>query len=64
MAEYIRLAVTTLLGTGLALVATIRFNEDNELSFLASSWMIPTICLISFFAVVVTHIKSRKPKVQ
>lgn len=51
-----------LLGIGLALVATMQYNETNELNFLGSSWMIPTICLISFFAVVITHIKKPKKK--
>ncbi|KAF1917907.1 hypothetical protein BDU57DRAFT_446293 [Ampelomyces quisqualis] len=52
----VRLAVTATAGVGLSLVSLIRFDQSHMYAYLGSAWMIPTICLMLFFCMVVDHI--------
>ncbi|KAL1601471.1 hypothetical protein SLS60_006386 [Paraconiothyrium brasiliense] len=57
VSSYVRLGVNLIFGVGLCLVATLKFNEALEENYLASAWMIPTICLVYFVCVVINHIR-------
>ncbi|KAJ4347952.1 uncharacterized protein N0V89_009324 [Didymosphaeria variabile] len=57
VSSYVRLCVNFIFGVGLCLVATLKLNEPLEENYLASAWMIPTICLVYFVCVVTNHIR-------
>ena len=57
ISTYIRLGFNAICGLALCLIATIRFNETEKLNYLTSPWMIPTLCLVYFFCVVVNHVR-------
>ena len=62
IAEYVRLGVNAVFGLALCLLSTIRYNDGNMYRYLRSAWMIPTICLILFICVVVSHVRAPKRK--
>jgi hypothetical protein len=55
--QYIRLGTNVLSGIGLCLLSTIKYNIQLRDTYLSSAWMIPTICLVYFVNVVITHIR-------
>ena len=58
LSQYIRLGVTTALGVGLCLIPTMSAaNNDVQLLYSTSPWMIPTLCIVYFLAVVAIHVK-------
>ncbi|KAH7392951.1 hypothetical protein BKA66DRAFT_411624 [Pyrenochaeta sp. MPI-SDFR-AT-0127] len=60
---YARFAINAAAGLGLCLISTIRFNDASMYNFLGSAWMIPTICIVLFLCVVLTHVTLPKRKV-
>lgn len=62
LANYVRLGSNAVLGVGLCLLATLKYNETLQGNFLASAWMIPTVCFVYCICVVINHI--RVPKKQ
>jgi low temperature requirement protein LtrA len=46
LSQYIRLGITFVVGIGLCLVSTLKYNVDYKLNYLQSPWMIPTICIL------------------
>jgi hypothetical protein len=59
---YIRLGINGICGLGLCLISLIKFNFDEKMNYLSSPWMIPTLCLVLFFCVVVNHVRLPKRK--
>ncbi|KAF2744566.1 hypothetical protein M011DRAFT_168779 [Sporormia fimetaria CBS 119925] len=55
--QYIRLGVNFASGLGICLVSLLSFNEEHEITYLTEAWMIPTICLVYFVNVVITHVR-------
>ncbi|KAH7125605.1 bacterial low temperature requirement A protein-domain-containing protein [Dendryphion nanum] len=60
--EFIRLGVNMAGGVGLCLVTLIRHNDTSLSNYMASAWMIPTVCLTLFVCVVSNHIRPPKRK--
>lgn len=54
---YIRSAVCTAFGIALCCLSAIRYDDGKMIAWLGSVWMIPTICLVLFFCVIITHAK-------
>ncbi|KAF2443742.1 hypothetical protein P171DRAFT_495609, partial [Karstenula rhodostoma CBS 690.94] len=62
VAAYIHFSLNVVFGVGLCLVATLRYNEGLQENFPGSAWVIPTICFVYFFCVVINHIRVKWTK--
>lgn len=56
IASFIRVGVNMAFGVGLCLLTTIHLNDKYAENYLYSAWLLPTLCLTLFAAVVVVHI--------
>ncbi|KAI5463819.1 hypothetical protein BGZ63DRAFT_354066 [Mariannaea sp. PMI_226] len=54
----IRNAIFFLLGLGLALVSLISLNSTDEANYKGSPMLLPTICIVWFIVLVLTHLRS------
>lgn len=54
---YIRSAICTAFGISLCCLSAIRYNNGQMIAWLGSAWMIPTICLVLFVCVIITHVR-------
>jgi hypothetical protein len=50
-----------LMGLGLALVSLIAKSEDASDNYLTSPWLLPTICLVFFVVLLLTHLPHPPP---
>jgi hypothetical protein len=55
LSVYIRSAICIALGVALCCLSAIRYNDGQMIAWLGSAWMIPTICLVLFVCVIVSH---------
>jgi peptidoglycan/LPS O-acetylase OafA/YrhL len=53
--QYMRLLFMVVLGFAICLVCLVNTNKPNQKHYMESNWMLPTICIIFFVCVVVTH---------
>ncbi|KAF3050833.1 hypothetical protein E8E11_007312 [Didymella keratinophila] len=60
---YIRSAICLTFGITLCCLSAIRYDDGQMLKWLGGAWMIPTICLVLFACVIVTHARLPKRKV-
>ncbi|KFH43697.1 hypothetical protein ACRE_055110 [Hapsidospora chrysogenum ATCC 11550] len=51
-----RAIINMLLAVGLGLVATLYYSTDKLENYLVSPWLLPTICLVWFTVLVLTHV--------
>lgn len=51
-----RAIINMLLAVGMGLVATLYYSTDNLENYLVSPWLLPTICLVWFTVLVLTHV--------
>lgn len=51
-----RTIINILLALGMGLVATLYYSDDHLLIYLYSPWLLPTICIVWFTVLVLTHI--------
>ncbi|KAI1630729.1 hypothetical protein F4809DRAFT_647119 [Biscogniauxia mediterranea] len=59
--NYARAALFFLIGIGLALVDLLSTSAVRRQAFLHSPWLLPTLCLVFFLVLVLTHAPSRPP---
>jgi hypothetical protein len=59
--NYFRTALFYLLGIGTCLVLLLKTNDDHATRFMASPWLLPTLCLVMFVVLVLTHLPSPPP---
>ncbi|KAF2688479.1 hypothetical protein K458DRAFT_440113 [Lentithecium fluviatile CBS 122367] len=60
--QHIRLGINFVLGVGLCLISTIKYNYTNKQNYMWSPWMIPTLCILYFICVVINHVSLPKRK--
>lgn len=53
-----RTIINLLLAVGMSLVATLYYSANNLGDYLASPWLLPTICLVWFAVLVLTHVNN------
>ncbi|KAI1485423.1 hypothetical protein F5X96DRAFT_674662 [Biscogniauxia mediterranea] len=56
--NYARAALFLLIGIGLALVDLLSTSAVRRTAFLHSPWLLPTLCLVFFLVLVLTHVRS------
>ncbi|KAH7160951.1 hypothetical protein EDB81DRAFT_332783 [Dactylonectria macrodidyma] len=56
-----RTGIFLALGVGLSLVSTIHFNQTAAYNYKNSPWLLPTICLVWFLVLAITHIRNPPP---
>ena len=61
---YLRLTVNAVSGVGLCLLPLIDTNPMIRDSYLRSSWMLPTICIVLFVSVVSNHLRIWSTRVE
>lgn len=57
----IRTVVFFLMGLGLSLVSLVLTNEDSGLNYLATPWLLPTICIVFSVVLILTHLPHPPP---
>ncbi|KAF2710708.1 hypothetical protein K504DRAFT_489740 [Pleomassaria siparia CBS 279.74] len=57
LSGYIRLAINFVAGIGLCMVTIIEVNEDSLATYMASAWIIPTVCITMFVCVLANHVR-------
>ncbi|KAH7024376.1 uncharacterized protein B0I36DRAFT_161900 [Microdochium trichocladiopsis] len=55
---YVRTAVFFLLGIGLSLVTLVSLDDNKTSNFLFTPWMLPTLCFVFLFVIILTHVES------
>lgn len=56
----VRVIINVTIGLGFALVALITLNDDYTMKFLCTPWILPTICLVFFFMLVINSLPSSR----
>ncbi|KAI9158282.1 hypothetical protein HJFPF1_06274 [Paramyrothecium foliicola] len=57
----IRTTINLLLSIGIGLVALLDYDVEKRDSYLASPWLLPTICITQFVMLMLTHVRSDGP---
>lgn len=57
----IRTALYFALGLGLSLVSLLHYNQTDANNYKDSPWLLPTICLVWFVVLAITHIRNPPP---
>lgn len=55
--QYIRIGLAFAAGVALCLITLLRYNADARGNYMASAWMVPTLCIVYFVCVVANHIR-------
>ncbi|KAI4624491.1 hypothetical protein J4E83_004166 [Alternaria metachromatica] len=55
--QYVRLLTIVLIGFAVCLICLINTSKPSQKHYMESNWMLPTICLLFFFCVLVSHLR-------
>jgi hypothetical protein len=55
--QFIRLGINVVCGVGLCLLSLLKFNSELGPNYMLSAWMVPTLCLVYFVNVIITHVR-------